>query len=145
MRDLQEFTLHSLAKSNVKIMRRSMTTFCRLIACLLMLTVLSDSVAMAAYVCPQGIQAPVQAVMAPMENCAGMDVEKPALCVTQHSGVQLALEHLTVPPALAPVTVSTIAPVSLPRVVSLPPNLAAATALQSGHAPPYLRTQRLRI
>lgn len=110
-----------------------------------MLTVMTSAVAMSAYVCPQDIDAPIQAVMTPMENCAGMDIEKPALCVTQHTGVQLALEHLAAAPALAPVTAVTIAPASLPRAVSLPQNLAPTATFLPGHAPPYLRTQRLRI
>jgi hypothetical protein len=114
-------------------------------AYLLMLTVMSSSVAMAAYVCPRDMHATPSAEMMSMEDCAGMDVDKPALCATQQSGAQFALEHLAAQPAMAPITVSSIAPVSLPRALSLPPDMALTTTFQLGTDPPYLRTQRVRI
>jgi hypothetical protein len=126
-------------------MIRSLSSFCRLMAYLLILTVMSSSVASAAYLCPNDIDAQMPVAMTPLENCAGMDVEKPALCATQLSGVQLALEHLAVEPALAPITVSTIAPVFLPRAVSVPLNFGSTVLLQLSSGSPYLRTQRLRI
>lgn len=114
-------------------------------ACFLMLTVMSSGVAMAAYACPGDMDATTPAAMMPMENCAGLDAAKPALCATLPSDAQLALEHLAVQPALAPITVSSIAPVFQPQALSTAAHCEAAVVVQPGSGPPYLRTQRLRI
>ena len=126
-------------------MRRSLPSFFRLIAYLLVLTVMSSSVAIASYICPRNASALTPVAMLPMENCIGVDVEKPALCATLQLNAQLALENTSVQPALAPITVSTIAPVSPAHAALLFPNLEPAASFQLGSAPPYLRTQRLRI
>lgn len=100
---------------------------------------------MAAYVCPKTAAVQTTPAMLTMENCAGVDLESPALCSAQQSGGEFALEHLAMAPALAPITVSTIAPASLPRELSLPTNLESWPSFELGSDPPYQRTQRLRI
>ena len=126
-------------------MRHFLSSFCRLIACFLVMTVLTSGIAMAAYACPQVVQAPAQEMVMDNMPCADMDKDKPVHCAEHQSGAQLALEHLAAAPSLAPVTVSFIMPVIAPVV---PPALATFRPdhpLVPGADPPYLRTQRLRI
>lgn len=76
--------------------------------------------------------------------CAGMDIEKPVHCASQHSGAQLTLDYLATAAAPAPIA-SFIMPASMPLVPAIPASSWIDTPLQAGAAPPYLRTQRLRI
>ena len=81
-------------------MRQSFSSIYRLIACFLVMTVLTYGIAMAAYACPQ--LAPAPAVEAAMEGmpCAEIDKKEPVLCAEEQSGTQLALEHLKVDPSV---------------------------------------------
>jgi hypothetical protein len=126
-------------------MRHFLSSFCRLIACFLVMTVLTSGIAMAAYLCPESARAPVQkAAMADMP-CAGMDTEKPVQCAEARAGNNLALEHLAAAPVLTPVFAAFVFPASMPTV---PYGIAAVRGdvpLETGADPPYLRTLRLRI
>ncbi len=99
---------------------------------------------MAAYVCPQ-TTAPVQEMAMDDVPCVGMDIEKPVQCASQQAGTQLALEHLAAAPLLAPTIVSFIIPAPLPVVPAVLASALTGASLDLGVAPPYLRTQRLRI
>lgn len=124
-------------------MRRSFSSFCRLLACLLVMTVMTSGIAMASYVCPGLASAPAMAMPADTP-CAQMDSEKPVHCAEQQSGVELALEHLAAPPALAPLTTAFVMPALAPPALSFAPWWPDFPP-QAGTDPPYLRTQRLRI
>jgi hypothetical protein len=130
-------------------MRQAFSSFCRLIASILVMTVLTSGMAMAAYVCPQLASVPVEEMVMEMATdavpCAEMDKVKPVHCGEFQSGAQLALEHLAAPPALTPVFAAFVIPASLPAI---PVVVAAAqrnSLLETGTDPPYLRTLRLRI
>ena len=125
-------------------MRNFFSSFCRLIASILVMTVLTSGIAMAAYVCPKLDQAPMPEMMEGMP-CAEMDKAKPVHCAQYQSGPQLALEHFAAAPTLTPPTISFVIPVLAPVV---PPALISFwrdVPSESGADPPYLRTQRLRI
>jgi hypothetical protein len=127
-------------------MRHSFPSLCRLIACFLVMTVLTYGIALAAYACPQLAPAApaIEVAMAEMP-CAEMDKKEPVLCAEDQAGAQLALEHLATTPALGPLTFTSVMPAPSPVV---PPVLAVAqgnTPIESGADPPYLRTLRLRI
>ena len=98
---------------------------------------------MAAYVCPQ-TTASVQEVAMDDRPCAGMDTEKPIQCASQQADTQLALEHLAAP-LLGPTIVSFIMPAPLPVIPAVLASAWTEPPLELGLAPPYLRTQRLRI
>ncbi|WP_194713058.1 hypothetical protein [Noviherbaspirillum soli] len=126
-------------------MRNLFPSLCRLIACFLVMTVLTYGIAMAAYACPQLAPAPVEEMVMEGMPCAEMDKKEPVLCAEEQSGVQLALEHLATTSALGPLTITSVIPAPSPVV---PPVLAAAQGnvpLESGTDPPYLQTLRLRI
>jgi hypothetical protein len=126
-------------------MRHSFSAFCRLLACFLVMTVLTSGIAMAAYACPQLAKMPAQEMAMGDMPCAEMDKEKPVHCAEYQSGAQLALEHLAATPSLTPITVSFVMPVLAPVV---PPVLASFwpdVPSELGADPPYLRTHRLRI
>jgi hypothetical protein len=124
-------------------MRHFFSSFSRLIAWLLVMTVLTSRIAMAAYVCPVIVQAPIHK----MEGmpCAEMDKSKPVHCAEYHAGEKLALEHFAAGPILSPVTVSFVIPVIAPAVPPVLTSFRPDVPLESGSDPPYLRTQRLRI
>ena len=93
-------------------MRVSFPAICRLIACFLVMTVLTSGIAMAAYVCPQ--LAPVPEVAMEGMPCAEMDKEKPVHCAQAQSGDHPALEHLAAAPVLTPVFAAFVMPVAAP-------------------------------
>ena len=99
---------------------------------------------MAAYVCPQTTAAIQERAMGDMP-CAGMDTERPVQCASQQADTQLALEHLASAPSLAPTIFSFIMPAPLPVVPAVLASAWTEPPLELGVAPPYLRTQRLRI
>ncbi len=127
-------------------MRILVAHFGRFVAAFVMLAMLTSSVAMAAYVCPTAADRPS---MGEMEDCAGMpgmDERQPVHCAEYHSGDKQALEHSATTPALAlpaVVSVHLVPPARLPawQTLARPPS---ANGFQS-HAPPFLRTLRLRI
>lgn len=126
-------------------MQRFFSSFRRLIACFLVMTVLTYGIAMAAYACPQFVPAPAVEVAMEGMPCAEMDKKEPVLCAEDKAGSQLALQHLATTPALGPLTVTSIMPAPSPVI---PHVLAAAQGnvpVESGTDPPYLRTLRLRI
>ncbi|RJG05409.1 hypothetical protein D3870_04670 [Noviherbaspirillum cavernae] len=125
-------------------MRHFFSSFCRLIACLLVMTVLTSRIAMAAYACPQLVQAPMQEMMEGMP-CAGMDAEKPVQCSEYQAGEKPTLKHLAGAPDLPPVTISFVMPAPAPVV---PADLVSSwpdAHVETGADPPFLRTRRLRI
>lgn len=140
-------------QQHLVLMRRSFISLYRFIACLLVITVMTSSVAMAAYVCPPLVRAIVHATAQVAEQesrradmpCAEMDMVKPVHCALLRSGADLALEHLAAAPALAPVVAVTIRPA--PRAGAAHLTVFAWTPV--GHDvlvdPRYLRTLRLRI
>jgi hypothetical protein len=126
-------------------MRRSFSSFFRLIACFLVMTVLTSGIAMAAYVCPQLVKAPVQKMAMGDMPCAEMDKEKPVHCAEHQSGGQLTLEHLAAAPSFGPTTVSFVMPAPAPIIPLVLTSFWTGVPLQPVTDPPYLRTQRLRI
>ncbi len=125
-------------------MRTLVATFGRHIAAFVMLAMLTSGIAMAAYVCPKAPAGLADMTMSP--HTQGMDEQMPAHCAERHAGDKQALEQSGSPPVPA-----------LPQVVSVqlvPPAAASAchalstrsaTPVRSAHAPPFLRTLRLRI
>ncbi len=132
-------------------MRTFLSRSGRLVALFVTLAMLNASIAMAAYVCPKAErQLAAIAEMAGHAHMAGMHHDapekKPAPCVQQHAGNKQAVELATssadpAPPAVISVQPLTAAPLPVWQ------RLAAAAALHDhpSHAPPFLRTQRLRI
>jgi hypothetical protein len=126
-------------------MRHFFSSFCRLIAGFLVMTILTTSIAMAAYACPQ-LAVPVEKMEMAMDTpCAEMDQEKPVQCAEYQSSAQLALEHLAATPSFTPVTVSLVIPALPPVIPVVPVSIRADIPLDGGTDPPYLRTLRLRI
>lgn len=126
-------------------MRRSFSSFCRLIAAFMVMTVLTSGIAMAAYACPQLVPAPAVEVAMKGMPCAEMDKEEPVLCAEQQSGIQLGLEHLAKTPGLGPIIVTSIIPAPLPVVSPVLATPWGNVPLVSGTDPPYFRTLRFRI
>ncbi|WP_188422793.1 hypothetical protein [Oxalicibacterium solurbis] len=124
-------------------MRQFISSFRRGIAAFLALSILTSTIAMAAYLCPQVPVAPMPE-MAMDAPCASVDVEKPVHCATSQSPVQLALEHLSAAPALALPMIVFVLAILAPRSSSFVPRSAWISS-PLGADPPYLRTQRLRI
>ncbi|MBA5688312.1 hypothetical protein [Rugamonas apoptosis] len=126
-------------------MRRSFPSLFRLIACLLIMTIMNSGMAMALYVCPQQTVEPMQARAMAGMPCAGMDIEKPIQCAEFQSAAKVAHDLAGSAPDLAPISIAFIIPAPPP---SVPPQLALAwtdMVTPAGTDPPYLRTQRLRI
>ena len=128
-------------------MRRSVLSFCRLIACFLVMTILTSGIAMAAYVCPQlAPMGEMVIVMAPEAvPCAEMDKVKPVHCAEFQSGAQLALEHLAATPALTSVFAAFVIPAPAPAIPTVLAAVQDTIPLETGADLPYLRTLRLRI
>ncbi len=127
-------------------MRNVIADFGRFIATLLMLAMLTSSIAMAAYVCPDALGD--TATMNDMVDCpeSRLDHQRPVHCAEHRAGDKQALEHSGSAPALALpaiISVQLIPPTTLPAWQALA-TLASPTGFYS-HAPPFLRTQRLRI
>jgi hypothetical protein len=123
-------------------MRQFISSFRRCIAAFLALSILTSTIAMAAYLCPKVPAAPMPE-MAMDAPCTGVDLDKPVHCATSQSPVQLALEHLSAAPVALPMIVF-ILTILAPRSASFIPRLAWILT-SFGADPPYLRTQRLRI
>jgi hypothetical protein len=127
-------------------MRNVIATFGRFIAAFVMLAMLTSSIAMAAYVCPDALGDSV--TMNDMVDCpeSGMDHQRPVHCAEHRAGDKQALEHSGSAPALAlpaVISVQVITPMTLPAWQVLA--TLASPVVFSSHAPPFLRTQRLRI
>lgn len=137
------YTTHVRIPSNL--MHRTFSSFCRLIASFLVMTVLTYGIAMAAYACPRLAPAPVEEMAVEGMPCTELDKKEPVLCAEQQSGVQLALEHLATTPSLGPLTISFVMPAPLPVAPSALAVTQGDTPLASGTDPPYLQTLRLRI
>lgn len=124
-------------------MKRSHSPFARLLALLLLATVLFARLAVAGYLCPQeseGAMAP-----AAMATCLEMDHAQPALCADRQQDGRHWADSNGHPPDLG----------ALPTAVELwhvfPPTpyaiwpLHTADSANSSPAPIYLATARLRI
>ncbi|MFC7516661.1 hypothetical protein ACFQUU_16755 [Herbaspirillum sp. GCM10030257] len=125
-------------------MRHFFSSFCRLIAGVLLMTVFTSGIAMATYVCPELAQ-PAMTGMTEGMPCADMDKEKPVHCAEFQARDDLALEHLAAPLAVTPPTILLVMPAMAPAI---PPFLTVFwpdSPSDPGSDPPYLRTQRLRI
>ena len=122
----------------------SLRSIANQVVLLLMVTLVSMSMAMAAYICPQ-TPPPVAVAMEMPEGvpCADMDREQPTLCQQSQAGDDFALE---LPSALS-VTVRErgfvlpAPPLSVPAVISH----IAFHEPSASRSPPYLNTRRLRI
>ncbi|MDB5937052.1 MAG: hypothetical protein JWQ01_4396 [Massilia sp.] len=125
-------------------MRRALPSLFRFVACFLVISIMTSGFAMAAYVCPQLARAPAM-TMDEGVACAEMDEEKPVHCAVFRSGSDLALEHVAVAPALAPVVAAFIWPAAAVVVPAVPADAWYQTLPSGGADPPYSRTQRLRI
>ena len=126
-------------------MRHSFSSFFRLIATFLVMTVLTSGIAMAAYVCPQLTNLSVPEKMVKGMACADMDKEKPVHCAQYQSGAQLALEYPAAAASFAPITVSFVVPAPWPIAPVILVPFRADVPLGPGADRPYIRTQRLRI
>ena len=124
-------------------MRRSLASIYRFVAYVLMITVMTSGIAMAAYACPQ--LAPASETKMAGMPCAEMDEQRPVHCAVLHSGADLALEHLIAAPGLTPVLFASVRPI--PPVPSVNLFLFDWTGIvyDAVADPPYLRTLRLRI
>lgn len=125
-------------------MRRFFSSFCRLIASILIMTVLTSGIAMAAYICPE-IEKMPKLEMVSDTPCAEMDEEKPVQCAERQAGEKKALEQFTATPSLTPLTISSVMPAAAPVIPFLLSSLWSDFAAEPASDPPYLRTQRLRI
>lgn len=125
-------------------MRPFISSFRRSISAFLALSILTSTIAMAAYLCPKVPEAQMPEMAMDMDMpCSGVDIEKPVHCATSQSATQLALEHLSVAPALTPpAIISVLTIVVSPFSSVIPTSIVTSCA---GTGPPYLRTQRLRI
>lgn len=112
---------------------------------MLMMTIMTSGIAMAAYACPQAAPAPEAEISMAGMPCAEMDKEKPAQCAALHSAADLALEHLAAAPALTPVVFASIRPAPPLASSDLPSFAWNGVADDTVADPPYLRTRRLRI
>lgn len=126
-------------------MSTSFTSLFRLIAALLVMTVLSSGITMAGYICPQLTNIAGQQQMMSGMPCAGMDKENPVQCAQYQSGAQLALEHMSETPSFVPSTVLVVIPEYWPITHVVPVPIHADISVDQGADPPYLRTLRLRI
>jgi hypothetical protein len=125
-------------------MRKFFSSFCQLIASVLLMAFLTSGFAMAAYVCPELVKPAMPEMMKGMP-CAEMDKEKPVHCAEAKAGDQMVLEHLLVAPTPSPPTISFIIPAINPVVPPRHTAFRIEFLLDPGNDPPYLRTQRLRI
>lgn len=125
-------------------MRRIITAFSRVVAWLLLSTVMMSHAAMAFYVCPE-LKAPPKAHMMDGMPCAEMDPEQPAHCATEHAGSDLAMHSIASDVPLKSKGIVHIVSFTSPvlHYTSGPPMRGARFAL--GSDPPYLVTQRLRV
>lgn len=125
-------------------MRTLVAAFGRYIAAFVMLSMLTSGIAMAAYVCPKSPAGMAGTEMG--EQAQAMDEQMPAHCAERHSGDKQALEQSGSPPELAlPLVISVQ---QLPPAAPLylhAPSVRIAAPSASSHAPPFLRTLRLRI
>lgn len=119
----------------------ALVTHCgRAIAAMILLTMLTHGIAMAAYVCPQGLTA-----SAASERTV-IDDDMPAHCAERQTGDKPALEHSGDPPSLSLPAVVSVA--WLPAVSALPrrPMTVTLSATEPrAAAPPLLLTLRLRL
>ncbi|QGZ42367.1 hypothetical protein [Pseudoduganella flava] len=122
-------------------MRRTFPSLFRWLAIVLLVTFTNAALAMAAYVCPE--QTVGARMMADMP-CAGMDMEKPVHCAEHKAGTKAAPEQGGAP-VLVPAALAFAIPLPRPRVAGTDVIAHAATPLDAGTDPPYLRTLRLRI
>lgn len=125
-------------------MRTLVATFGRQIAAFVMLAMLTSGIAMAAYVCPKA-PAGLAGIATGLQT-QGMDDQMPAHCAEHHSGDKQALEQSGSPPVPAlpqVVSVQLLPPATPPSWHALSERIAAPAF--PAHAPPFLRTLRLRI
>ena len=126
-------------------MRRSFPALFSCIALFLVMTIMTSSIAMASYLCPELIGKPAPMQMMDGEPCAGMDSERPVHCAEFSADAKASVDHHKLGPALSPLSPASllciVAPVStlaipLPWLGYLPDPVTD---------PPYLRTLRIRI
>lgn len=128
-------------------MRTLVTAFGRFTAAFVTLAMLTSSIAMAAYVCPvvaDGLTMTTGMASDAFAPCH--DEQRPVHCAEHHTGDKQALEHSGTVPGLALPAVTSVQLI-LPTALSAWQTLAtpATPAGFSSQAPPFLRTQRLRI
>ena len=125
-------------------MRTLVAAFGRYIAAFVMLSMLTSGIAMAAYVCPKSPAGMAGTEMG--EQAQAMDEQMPAHCAERHSGDKQALEQSGSSPVPALPQFVSVQLLS-PALPSFRLALSARTAVPDSfaHAPPFLRTLRLRI
>ena len=124
-------------------MKQSHSLFARLLALLLLASVLFARLAVAGYLCPHEAAIPPE-VMGSMASCPNMDPAQPALCADhQHDGRHWAdsnghSDDLGALPGPEPAYV-------LPPTLSIGRLLSTAVSAIPSPGPIYLATARLRI
>lgn len=126
-------------------MKHSHSLFARLLALLLLATVLFARLAVAGYVCPQEAESAIgSAAMGSMASCPNMDHMQPALCADhQHDGRHWA-DNNGHSDDLGALPAPEFAYV-LPRTPSLRRPLPTEGSAIPSPEPLYLATARLRI
>ncbi|MGX6566851.1 hypothetical protein [Cupriavidus necator] len=127
-------------------MKRSLSPFARLLALLLVATVLFARLAVAGYLCPQESEATVApTAMATMGSCLEMDQVQPALCADHQQDSRHWADSNGHPPDLGALPAAAL----LVRVLPLTPYTAqtfhTADSANTSPGPIYLATARLRI
>ncbi len=125
-------------------MRRILPLLFRHLALLLLVTVTSAALAMAAYVCPEQTVNRVAMAMAHGTPCPEMDQEKPVHCAEHKAGTKATVEQTT-NPTLAVLTIGFMIPNPRPRVPFVLDATTTGMLPEAGVDPPYLATLRLRI
>jgi hypothetical protein len=116
----------------------------KLVAKVLILTMLNLGATMAAYACPFESPASIDQMMEGMP-CHEMDQDKPVHCAIHLGHGELALHHLEAPPALTPPSIIYIAPAIVVTDHSFETSLESSDEIGRDNTPPYLRTQRMRV
>ncbi len=127
-------------------MRTLVTAFGRFIALFVTLSMLTSGVAMAAYVCPKTLSGTAMTSMAMTAPAEPLDADMPAHCAERQSGDKQALEQSGNAPV--PALPATLLVQQLPPAAAQPhqaTRLCTDTPRFHAHAPPFLRTQRIRI
>ena len=128
-----------------RFMRRSFSLLFRYVALILVMTTFSAGMAMASYVCPASVSAEMAAPLMDGMPCAGMDIEKPVHCAEMSSDTQASLELHNAPPPLAPFSLGVLVLVILPVHGTTASHFWPGNGLETGPAPPYLRTLRIQV
>lgn len=129
------------------LMRTLVVAFGRFTAAFVTLAMLTSSIAMAAYLCPSVADGLTMTTVVASDTFAPChDEQRPVHCAEHHTGDKQALEHSGAVPGLALPAVTSVQLI-LPTVLPAWQTLATPATPPGflSQAPPFLRTQRLRI